>query len=112
MNIFWTEDEDEFIRLNYPLNGPYWDGWDKVLLGRSPKAISMRAMRLGVARKHRRKPRRPMTVVQQIVVGFMEDGLAPSEIDSVKGWKAGTAHDAMVSLWASQREQEEAEGGL
>lgn len=103
----WTEEEDDAIYKHYSKHGALWDGWKVILPLRSQKAIAMRAGRIGVARKYRSKRSKPMNVTQQVVFGFLEDGLAPSEIDDLKGWKRGTSHDAIIELWAARKEQED-----
>ena len=44
----WTPEEDEALRLHYPLHGPDWEAWKVILPGRTDKAISQRASVLSV----------------------------------------------------------------
>ena len=46
--LSWTPEEDEAVRMHYPLHGPNWDGWAALLPGRTPKAVTQRASVLGV----------------------------------------------------------------
>lgn len=50
--VAWSEAEDRVLSETYPLHGCDWDGWERVLPGRSVSAIRTRANRLLV-----RKPR-------------------------------------------------------
>lgn len=44
----WTKEEDGNLAVYYPIYGPNWDGWDELLPGRSRRAISARATKMGV----------------------------------------------------------------
>ena len=44
----WDALEDSALWSHFPEHGRDWDGWDRVLPGRSRAAISARASRLGV----------------------------------------------------------------
>ena len=46
----WTRAELDALRRLYPSHGRNWDGWARLLPGRSGPAISARASRLGVRR--------------------------------------------------------------
>lgn len=45
----WTDAEDEILRENIDPHGPWWDGWARLLPGRTPNAISARRKKLGIA---------------------------------------------------------------
>lgn len=47
-NVRWTEDEDEAVKLHFPLHGSKWEGWKTLLPRRTDKAVSVRAHVLGV----------------------------------------------------------------
>lgn len=44
----WSEAEVASIIENYPLHGRSWDGWERLLPGRSPESISLKAHKLGL----------------------------------------------------------------
>lgn len=46
----WDPAEDEAVLAYFPEHGRDWDGWARLLPGRSGPAISARASRLGVRR--------------------------------------------------------------
>ena len=44
----WTKAEDELLRQNLPKHGPSWEGWSRVLPGRTKSAIMARKKKLKV----------------------------------------------------------------
>lgn len=44
----WTSEELRRLRVNYPLHGPSWEGWAKVLPGRTPAIIAAKARYLRI----------------------------------------------------------------
>lgn len=45
----WTKTEDELLRQNLPKHGPSWEGWSRVLPGRTKAAIMARKKKLKIA---------------------------------------------------------------
>ena len=56
MGARWTPEEDQVVRENYPVHGGSWDGWERVLPGRTSEAIRVHAFKLGVVAPARRDP--------------------------------------------------------
>jgi hypothetical protein len=44
----WSEQEDDVVRLLFPVHGASWKGWSSVLTGRSAEAVTRRARTLGL----------------------------------------------------------------
>lgn len=114
----WTEAEDNALRVYYPRHGTDWDGWAEVLPGRTRKAIGGRAARIGVTVKRAKpipKPKRKVEVHQQRSVGpsgydkhvrrCMEQGMSPSQIDSMMGWWPGKAVRILTTMWDREAER-------
>lgn len=49
MGRAWTKAEDDVLRRHMPTHGPSWDGWARLLPGRTGTAIMARKKKLGVA---------------------------------------------------------------
>lgn len=126
--VMWTESEDSAVRAYYADHGPRWDGWAEVLPGRSARAISARAQRLGVAevrtrvtdestgrkespdplgRHHYANFSAPLTPdpEERFVMGRMGSGATPSEIDRERKWRPGTAKSVLTHRWARLKER-------
>ncbi len=50
--LAWTGEEIQRLRANYPLHGRSWDGWAKVLPGRTPAIIAAKAHYLRIPSPH------------------------------------------------------------
>lgn len=44
----WTTRQDELLERYYPEHGPSWDGWERLLPGRTCRAIAKQASKIGV----------------------------------------------------------------
>lgn len=47
MGARWTPEEDAVVRENYPSHGGAWDGWSRLLPGRTVEAVRVHAYKLG-----------------------------------------------------------------
>lgn len=124
--VLWTESEDSAVRAYYPDHDLRWEGWAEVLPGRSARAISARAQRLGVAevrtrpkhkvrkppmppadRNHREGFEAPLTPdpEERFVMKRMGSGATPSEIDRERKWRPGTALAVLTHRWARLKER-------
>ena len=56
MGARWTPEEDQVVRENYPVHGGSWDGWERLLPGRTSEAIRVHAFKLGAVAPARRDP--------------------------------------------------------
>ena len=65
----WTPEEDDLLREHLPKHGPGWDGWARLLPGRSRHAIAARKVVLGIAGpRSRPKSREHWTEVQKLTL--------------------------------------------
>jgi hypothetical protein len=65
----WTPEEDRVLREHLPKHGPGWDGWARLLPGRSRHAIAARKVVLGIAGpRSRPKPRERWTDAQRLLL--------------------------------------------
>lgn len=54
MGTKWTSEEEAALRRHYPAHRTgTWKGWKRLLPGRSPNAIRIKAIELGLSRKKR-----------------------------------------------------------
>ena len=115
----WSEEEDAALKTFYPRHGASWNGWAEVLPGRTEKAISGRAGRLGVI-KERPKPKPKRSKVPKpepklppagpsgyddYVRRCMRSGMAPSQIDSMMGWWPGKTIRILTTMWDKETEK-------
>lgn len=124
--VMWTEEEDSAVREYYADHDLRWPGWAEVLPGRSARAISARAQRLGVAevrtrpknpvrkpppppdaRHHHNGSPAPLTPdpEERFVMKRMGSGATPSEIDRERKWRPGTAMAVLTHRWARLKER-------
>lgn len=94
---FWTDAEDNALRVYYNTKTRRWPGWDEVLPGRSDSARRNRASKLGIIVE----PMAPRGEAQ--VDALMECGFAPSEIDRHMGVAQGTTRKSIVRRWARDK---------
>ena len=55
----WTEEEDSLVRALYPTHGAAWDGWSRLLPGKTQRQVAYRANRMGVYSRAGLRHRRP-----------------------------------------------------
>lgn len=55
----WTEEEDSLVRALYPTHGAAWDGWSRLLPGKTRRQVTYRANRMGVYSRAGLRHRRP-----------------------------------------------------
>lgn len=96
----WTPEEDDLIKMYFPLHGGSWKEWAYIMPHRSDKSIMMRASRLGIRSDYRRHGGEGITRAESDAMRDMENGLPPSRIDERRFWVRGRAHDLVVSAWA------------
>ena len=119
----WSDEEDNALREFYQRHGTTWEGWAEVLPGRTIRAISARAVRLGIAEKRgpRQKKKTPKKKRWQdpmhkamvkatadpyegYVTNCMDMGMTPQEIDRKMNWGLGTARMIMSEKWLRDKE--------
>ena len=47
----WTPEEDAIVARHYPVHGPHWDGWGRLLGWRTERAIERRAFLIGAVQR-------------------------------------------------------------
>ena len=82
----WTTSEDAMLWAHYPRRGSHWAGWAEILPGRSVSSIANRVQKLGV-------------------LAWLNEGLAPSQIDETMGLPEGTARAVATEAWRKDRDQ-------
>lgn len=55
----WTVEEDSLVRALYPTHGAAWDGWSRLLPGKTRRQVTYRANRMGVYSRAGLRHRRP-----------------------------------------------------
>ena len=55
----WTEQEDSIVRALYPAHGAAWDGWSRLLPGKTQRQVTYRANRMGVYSRAGLRHKRP-----------------------------------------------------
>lgn len=55
----WAEEEDSLVRALYPTHGAAWDGWSRLLPGRTQRQVTCRANSLGVYSRAGLRHKRP-----------------------------------------------------
>ncbi len=55
----WTEEEDSLVRALYPVHGAAWDGWSRLLPGKTQRQVTYRANRMGVYSRAGLRHKRP-----------------------------------------------------
>lgn len=129
-NLLWSEEEDNAVRVYYPTHGSKWEGWAEVLPNRTYRAISARACRIGVGRKwvykrgkskSRKKPvgddrhykvdfKPTPDPYERRVLGWLGDGMTPTEIDESMHWYHGTTVRILTEMWAREDHDTDTEG--
>lgn len=104
MRAAWSREDDDALRLHYPLYGPSWDGWEEVLPGRTTSAISSRAKLLGIVTNGRRGRRAQIAAAmpdpnEGYVMRCMEAGMTPTDIDRERKWPPNTTVRILTARW-------------
>ena len=103
----WTTSEDAMLWAHYPRRGSHWAGWAEILPGRSVSSIANRVQKLGVRME---QPERSAAIDADErttlgVLAWLNEGLAPSQIDETMGLPEGTARAVATEAWRKDRDQ-------
>lgn len=98
----WTDTELMQLNAYFPDRGTDWPGWKEVLPNRTPRAITRKALEIGIY-----DPSKVYKTRQSMAFGLLMSGLAPSEIDRHMRWVDGEAHRLIVKDWFENDEKRE-----
>ena len=101
----WSHDEDRKLRANYPKRGSSWDGWERLLPGRTESSIRNRAQRLDI--RHDPYLSQTDAGVEGTVLRRVHTGMACSRIADARGIPDGKARKVVIASWADDKERRE-----